>query len=165
MEEHKQTFPSEEVTLPSKGLLYPKDHPLAKGTCEIKYMTAREEDILTNQNLIKNGTVIDKLLKSLIITNFDYNDLFIGDKNAILIAARILGYGSEYSFKYKDQEVSIDLTDIDDKFLDESLIPAVYWYQKTETVLRKKVILEDLKAGKEIPGVELVKKSYVRGIK
>ena len=51
------------------------------------------------------------------------------------------------------------------KVIDESLIPAIYWYQKTETVLRKKVILEDLKAGKEIPGVELIKKSYVRGIK
>ena len=51
------------------------------------------------------------------------------------------------------------------KVIDESLIPSVYWYQKTETVLRKKVILEDLKAGKEIPGVELIKKSYVRGIK
>ena len=51
------------------------------------------------------------------------------------------------------------------KVIDEDLIPSVYWYQKTETVLRKKVILEDLKAGKEIPGVELVKKKYVRGIK
>ena len=51
------------------------------------------------------------------------------------------------------------------KVIDESLIPAIYWYQKTETVLRKKVILEALKAGKEIPGVELIKKSYVRGIK
>ena len=49
--------------------------------------------------------------------------------------------------------------------VNEEIIPAIYWYQKTETVLRKKVILEDLKAGKEIPGVELVKKSYVRGIK
>ena len=49
--------------------------------------------------------------------------------------------------------------------IDEALIPSIYWYQKTETILRKKVILEDLKAGKEIPGVELIKKSYVRGIK
>ena len=51
------------------------------------------------------------------------------------------------------------------EILDESLIPAVYWYQKTETVLRKKVILQDLKAGKDIPGVKLTKKQYVRGIK
>ena len=51
-------FPSEEVTLPSKGILYPEGHPLKSGVIEMKYMTAREEDILTNQNLIKNGTVI-----------------------------------------------------------------------------------------------------------
>ena len=74
METNKQQFPTEEVTLPSKGLLYPKDSPLSKGVVEIKYMTAKEEDILTNQNYIQKGTVIDKLLQSLIITDFNYND-------------------------------------------------------------------------------------------
>ena len=64
MKETKNQFPTEEVTLPSKGLLYPKDSPLSKGVIEMKYMTAREEDILTNQALIQNGTVIDKLLQS-----------------------------------------------------------------------------------------------------
>ena len=121
-------FPSEEVTLPSKGLLYPEESPLRSGRIEMKYMTAKEEDILTNQNLIKNGTVIDKLLQSLIITAIDYNDLLIGDKNAILIASRILGYGQEYSFSYpnpntsEDEEVTVDLTEAEDKLLDESLI-------------------------------------------
>ena len=110
-------FPSEEVTLPSKGLLYSEGSPLKNGIIEMKYMTAREEDILTNQNLIKNGTVIDKLLQSLIITPIDYNDLLIGDKNAILIASRILGYGQEYSFTYthpnsgEEEEVTVDLTE------------------------------------------------------
>ena len=88
----------------------------------MKYMTAREEDILTNQNLIENGTVIDKLLQSLIITPINYNDLLVGDKNAILIAARILGYGSDYAFEYKGERFNIDLTKIDDKSLNESLI-------------------------------------------
>ena len=60
MEQNKQQFPAEEVTLPSKGLLYPEDSPLRSGKIEMKYMTAREEDILTNQNFIANGTVIDK---------------------------------------------------------------------------------------------------------
>ena len=122
MEKQPHSFPTEEVLLPSKGLLYPKDHPLSSGIVEIKYMTAREEDILTNQNYIKNGTVIDKLLQSLIVTQFDYNDLLIGDKNAILIAARILGYGSEYEFKYREQKVSIDLTALKEKELDKDLI-------------------------------------------
>ena len=63
MENNKNQFPSEVVTLPSKGLLYPEDSPLRNGTIEMKYMTAKEEDILTNQNLIENGTVIDKLLE------------------------------------------------------------------------------------------------------
>ena len=80
--EQKYQFPTEEVTLPSKGLLYPEGSPLRKGVIEMKYMTAKEEDILTNQNYIANGTVIDKLIKSLIVSKFDYNDLLIGDKNA-----------------------------------------------------------------------------------
>ena len=78
--EKKHQFPSEEVTLPSKGLLYPEGSPLRSGVIEMKYMTAREEDILTNQNYIKNGTVIDKLLQSLILSPINYNDLLIGDK-------------------------------------------------------------------------------------
>jgi hypothetical protein len=91
-------------------------------------MTAREEDILTNQNYIKNGTVIDRLLKSLITTDIDYNDLLVGDKNAIMVAARILGYGSEYSFKRtnpetgEDEEVTVDLTEASDKPLNEAII-------------------------------------------
>tara|TARA_B100001059_G_scaffold34969_1_gene28062 strand:+ start:870 stop:1604 length:735 start_codon:yes stop_codon:yes gene_type:complete len=118
----EQQFPTEMVTLPSKGLLYPEGSLLKKGEIEMKYMTAREEDILTNQNLIKNGTVIDKLLQALIITPINYNDLLTGDKNAILIAARILGYGSEYEFQYNNETVEIDLTKVKDKPLDESLI-------------------------------------------
>ena len=123
-----QQFPSEEVTLPSKGLLYPEGHPLRSGIIEMKYMTAKEEDILTNSNYINNGTVIDKLLQSLILSPINYNDLLIGDKNAVLIASRILGYGQEYSFSYKnpntgdDEEVTVDLTEANDKELDESLI-------------------------------------------
>ena len=122
MKETKTQFPAEEVTLPSKGLLYPKDSPLRKGLIEVKYMTAKEEDILTNANLIENGTVIDKLLQSLIISPIDYNELLTGDKNAILIAARILGYGKDYSFKYRGEEITVDLTTIKDKELDETLV-------------------------------------------
>ena len=127
-QEKTNTFPSEEVTLPSKGLLYPEGSPLRSGIIEMKYMTAREEDILTNQNLIKNGTVIDKLLESLIVTPIDFKDLLIGDKNAVLIASRILGYGQDYSFTYnnpetnEDEIVTVDLTTAEDKMLDESLI-------------------------------------------
>ena len=115
-------LPTETIELPSKGLLYPEGHPLSNGTIEVKYMTAKEEDILTNQNYIQNGTVIDKLLKSLIVTKFNYEELLIGDKNAIMIAARVLGYGAEYKFIYNGKEEVVDLSKIDNKPFDESLI-------------------------------------------
>jgi len=119
-------LPTEVVSLPSKGLLYPKESPLSKGEIEMKYMTAKEEDILTNSNFIRQGTVIDKLLQSLIVTPFNYDDLLIGDKNAILISARILGYGAEYQFKYtdgrgKELEATVDLSKLEEKKIDESL--------------------------------------------
>ena len=108
-------IPTETVELPSKGLLYPKDSELAKGVVEVKYMTAAHEDILTNQTYIKNGTVLDKLIKALIVTPINYDDLLIGDKNAIMVAARVLGYGGEYSFDYNGETHKIDLAQIDSK--------------------------------------------------
>lgn len=123
MEEKKSLFPTEEVTLPSKGLLYPVDNPLSKGSVEMKYMTAKEEDILTNDSYIKKGTVIDKLLRSLIVSPINYNDLATGDKNAILVAARVLGYGKDYTFDVQNLNGdvtphTIDLTELEDKELD-----------------------------------------------
>ncbi len=122
-------IPTETVSLPSKGLLYPKESPLSKGQIEMKYMTAKEEDILTNANYIRQGTVIDKLLQALIITPINYDDLLIGDKNAVLVAARVLGYGKDYTFKYvnsrgQEVEATIDLSQLDEKPLDESLFTA-----------------------------------------
>ena len=117
----KFSLPTETIELPSKGLLYPKDSELAKGTIEMKYMTAKEEDILTNQSYIKNGTVLDKLLKSLIISKIDYSQLLIGDKNAIMVAARILGYGANYKFTYEEEEHTIDLSKLENKEIDKEL--------------------------------------------
>ena len=92
-------FPTEIVDLPSKGYFSPETSPLSNGKVELKYMTAKEEDILTSQNLIKEGTVIDILLQSLIINkDIKVEDLLIGDKNAIMVASRILGYGKDYDF-------------------------------------------------------------------
>ena len=117
----KFNLPTEVIELPSKGLLYPEGHPLAEGKVEIKYMTAKEEDILTNQNYIKNGSVIDRLLQSLIVTKFDYNDLLTGDKNAIMIAARILAYGAKYDVTYNGVDQEIDLSILENLPIDESL--------------------------------------------
>jgi hypothetical protein len=89
-------LPTEMVELPSKGLAYPEGHPLREGKVEVKYMTAKEEDILTNQSYIEKGTVLDKLLESVVVSKINIKDLIIGDKNALLIATRILGYGKDY---------------------------------------------------------------------
>ena len=115
------TLPTEMVELPSKGLLYSEESGLKSGKIEMKYMTAKQEDILTNQSYISKGTVLDKLMQSLIISEIDYNELLIGDKNAVMVAARILGYGSEYKFDYKGEEQVIDLSLLENKEIDDSM--------------------------------------------
>jgi hypothetical protein len=122
MQQEILNIPTEVIPLPSKGYLYPENSPLAKGEIEMKYMTAREEDILTNKNYIQKGTVFDHLLKSLIVTEINYDELFEGDKSALLIAARILSYGKDYTFTYNGKEVTVDLTTLKEKDIDhESL--------------------------------------------
>ena len=122
-ETDNKTFPTEIVQLPSKGKFYPEGHPLALGQIEMKYMTAKEEDILTNQSYIKSGVVLDKLFKSLIVTPCDYNDILLGDKNAIMVAARVLGYGKDYEISVVDEDGNkqkevVDLTQLEDKEID-----------------------------------------------
>ena len=121
MSENKLKIPTEIVELPSQGLIYPESSPLSSGTIEMKYMTAREEDILTNQNYINKGIVLDELVKSLIVSDVNYEDLVVGDKNAILVASRILGYGKDYSFSWGGEEYNIDLTTIENKPLKTEL--------------------------------------------
>ena len=117
-------FPTEVVDLPSKGYFYVDGHPLSSGKVEVKYMTAKEEDILTSQNLIKQGVVIDKLLQSLIVDKtINVNDLLIGDKNAIMVAARILGYGKDYEFTYDGEEQIANLSKLEPVELDFSKLP------------------------------------------
>jgi hypothetical protein len=124
--EQAPDVPTEVIELPSGGWFYPEGHPLASGKIEMKYMTAREEDILTSQNLIKQGVVIDKLLQALIVDKFNYNDLLVVDKNALFIAARVLGYGKDYEVEVacpacgeKSRHV-IDLTTFESKEIDFS---------------------------------------------
>lgn len=130
IQEYKQkevrttNFPTEVISLPSKGLLYPEESPLRSGTIELKYMTAAEEDILTTQSLIKQGVVLDKLFQALIITPIKYNDLIGADKDAIMIAARILGYGKLYDATCtcpectKESKISFDLNTLKEKEFD-----------------------------------------------
>ena len=164
-DEQKFKFPTEMVDLPSKGLLYPEDHPLSSGQVEMKYMTAKEEDILTNQNYISKGIVLDKLLQSLIITEFDYSDLLVGDKNAILIASRILGYGKDYKFTYGGIEHTVDLSSLENKEIDESLFTRGlnefdFTLPHTNTDITFQLITEgvDKKIDREIQAVKKINK-------
>ena len=139
-------FPTEMVELPSKGLIYPKDHPLRSGKVEMKYMTAREEDILSNQNLIKKGVVLEKLLESLIQGKFDTKSLSTGDKNAVFIASRILGYGKDYTFIHGDEKITVDLSTIESKPFDENIIDENglinFTLPKSETNVKFKILSE-----------------------
>jgi len=125
----KYDFPTEIIDLPSKGKGYPESNPLSKGSVEIKYMTAREEDILASQNLIRKGVVLDKLFESIVVDkDVKVDDFLIGDKNAILLATRILGYGKDYNVEVTDpstlelQKVNIDLSKVQTKEIDENVI-------------------------------------------
>jgi hypothetical protein len=165
MKKEEFKFPSEEVELPSRGLIYPEDNPLSSGKIEIKYMTAKEEDILTNENYIKKGIVLDKLLKSVIISDINYNDLVIGDKNAILVATRILGYGKDYTFEYKGENITVDLTEVDLKYLDESSItkginqfPFTLPHSKTEITYKILDQHDDIKIKQELKGIAKINK-------
>lgn len=120
------SMPTEKVSLPSKGLIYDKTNPLSSGEVEMRYMSAMHEDILTNINYLNDGTVIDRLLKALIVSDINIDDMVIGDKNALIVAARILGYGKDYEFKYKNKfgnevNAKVDLSQLKEKSADETL--------------------------------------------
>jgi hypothetical protein len=158
-------LPTEVVELPSKGLLYPEDSELAKGAVEIKYMTAKEEDILTNQSYIKNGTVLDKLLKSIIVSKINFDDLLIGDKNAIMVAARILGYGSEYSFDYLGESYTVDLSQMENKPLKEELFKErknefLFALPKSGNVITFKILThkDEQEINRELEGLKKINK-------
>lgn len=107
---------TEIVTLPSKGRLYPEDSPLAKGEVEIRYMTTKDEDILTTQTYLEKGIVLDKLLESVIVTKgVKVDDLTVGDKQALLLQTRILGYGSKYDVKVNGKLHTVDLSELGEK--------------------------------------------------
>jgi hypothetical protein len=164
-------LPTETIDLPSKGLLYSKDSSLSSGKIEMKYMTAKEEDILTNQNFIKNGTVIDKLLQSLIVDKINYNDLLVGDKNAIMMAARILSYGASYEFEYYGLKQEVDLSTIEPKSLHPDFEKATensftFTLPNTGNVLTFKILShgDENKIDSEIKGLKKINKDFTNDV-
>jgi len=165
-------FPTEVIELPSKGLIYPKDNPLSSGKIEMKYMTAKEEDILTNANYIQKGIVLDKLIESLIVSKINYNDLIVGDKNALLVAARVLGYGKDYEFRAinpttkQQEDFSVDLSTLKDKNInpkdlkEEGVNEFDFTLPHSKTLISFKLLshLDEKSIEREIKGLQKVNK-------
>ncbi len=165
-EEQTQKFASEIVDLPSGGKIYGKDSPLYDGKIELKYMTAKEEDILTSQNLIKKGLVLEKLLNSLILTpGITTNDLITGDKNAVMVAARILAYGPEYNATIKHPETGVEvdhdfnLADCPFKELPDDVDYSENKFELELPVSKSKIVFKIL-TGKEEKEIEEELKGY-----
>ena len=150
-------FPTEVISLPSKGLCYPESHPLSKGEITIKLMTAKEEDILTSTNLIKKGIHLDKLLESVVVEpGVNVNDILVGDKNAILITSRVLAFGPEYNVTINDPvenepvEYTVDLSKIKIKEVDDSKLNRQNEYDFTLPVSKAQIKFKLLTHGDEL---------------
>jgi hypothetical protein len=156
MAEQQYDFPTEVLDLPSKGLVYPKEHPLSSGQITIKYMTAKEEDILSSQNLIKKGIVLDKLFESIIVDKIDPKDIIIGDKNAIVLATRLLGYGPEYRMKFYSTKLGesvdcvVDLSKVQTKDVDFSKFENKNEFEFETPIGKKKIKFKLLTHGDEL---------------
>jgi len=139
------TTPTEIIDLPSGGRFYPSGHPLHGVTeVEIRYMTAKEEDILTNSSFIKKGIAIDRMLQSVLVRpKFDVQEMLAGDKNAMIVAARITGFGAEYGAKVTCPvcgEITKHDFDLNDgKIKDGSVLP-----ENVEATDRGTFLLRDL---------------------
>ena len=166
MSDQKFTVPTELIDLPSKGLIYPKESALSSGQVEMKYMTAREEDILTNVNLLRQGLAIEKMLISLIKTPIKYEELTLGDRNGLLMAARILAYGKDYTFTYKnpntgeDEKVTVDLQSLQYKQVNLSLFQNrnqfdfTLPYSKNTVTFKILTVEDDKKIDEEVKGLK-----------
>jgi len=133
-------FSTEIISLPSQGKCYPETNPLSSGNIELKYMTAREEEILSSQSLIKKGVVLDKLFEAIIVDKkVNPDDIILGDKNAIMLATRILGYGPDYKIQIQtstgeNDTISVDLGKVQTKDIDFSKLTSDNRYTfKTST--------------------------------
>ena len=124
------SIPTEFVNLPSEGKFYTAAHPLHnQATVEIRFMTAKEEDILSSRSLLKEGVALDRMLQNILVEkNIDVTSLLVGDKNALLVAARRTGYGPEYETKVTCPSCG----DTDDFSFDISEPPVHNYQEKME---------------------------------
>lgn len=110
----RSKLPTIIVDLASAGEIYPKSHPLSSGKIEMRYMTAYDEDILTNSSYIREGVLFDKLLEAIIVTDIDVHDIASVDRDGLIIYTRILSYGPEYPVVVTDPETNKQIKQIID---------------------------------------------------
>ena len=157
-------FPTEVIDLPSRGLVYPKDNPLSAGQVEIRYMTAKDEDILTNQNFLKKGVALDKLYHALVVGNgkgepVNIDDMIMGDRSAVMLGARMLGYGADYTIEVTHPDTGkkiphvVDLNQLQPRELDESLYSNSREFEY-ELPISKKMITFKLKTAVEDKAIQ-----------
>lgn len=171
MEEKSNNVPTEIVELPSKGLLYNENTELKKGEVELRYLTAKDEDILTSRKLIQNGKIFEVLLKNIIKSDINYKDLLIVDRDALLIMARIMAYGSEYVFKQTCPQCgemnrkrvfleNIEYGEIDEDFLSQSgnLFPFTLPQSQIEIKFKLLTVKDHDEITEEVENLEKVKK-------
>jgi hypothetical protein len=119
--QQRSKLPSIIVPLASEGKIYPESHPLHEGKLEMRYMTAYDEDILTNSSYIREGVMFDKLLESVIMSDIKISDIAPLDRDGLIIYARIVSYGADYPVTVTDPktkqtlERTVDLRNIQSK--------------------------------------------------
>lgn len=168
------TFPTEVIELPSKGFFYKENDPLSSGKVELKMMTAKEEDILTSENLIKKGVVLDKLLESLIVDkSIKIENILLGDKNALYVAARRLAYGDNYGPVgvvckncREESKIDINLSELKDKEFDvnkftkgENSISFTLPYSKKLVTVKLATSLEEQQIENELKSISKLNKN------
>ncbi len=166
-------IPSAQVPLPSRGLVYPVDSPLhGKESVDIKGMTTQEEDILMSRALIKKGTVINELIRACLLTpGVAVNDMLAGDRNALMVAIRITGYGPEYtpvvqcpSCEQKT-EYPIDLSNLDIKPLElEPVSPGQNRFSFLLPVSKKNVVFRFLTGKDEEEIANIIETKKKKGL-
>ena len=107
----KWDSPYDLIPLPSKGKLYKG----VKDKVKVSYMTGSDENILTSPNLIESGDFLEILMtRNILEENLNYNDLHIGDRNAIMIWLRGTAFGNMYpvSIYSKTGEIIEEVVDL-----------------------------------------------------
>jgi hypothetical protein len=90
--------PFDEILIPSKGIFYNNK----KNSFLVKYLTGKEENILTSPTLIDSGKAVEMVMSSCILDwEDDVKDILLGDINAVIIYLRSTSYGDNIKYEHE----------------------------------------------------------------